>query len=164
MYHLTNDDGKAYDVSWLKSNMDLTRLVFHHFLDNTEYDAFSLVDAYMQTSEVRSKMDICNIPAMYKGDKQVYNSIDKSVCFPCTGKNDTLSLDIFYWMADIYPMFQWIFAIPSKDINAKVPARELYHIFYPLHEASLKIACEKIHEAYWEKGKKSQFELFIKAS
>jgi len=149
MYHLTNADGKAYDISWLRANMDLTRLVFQHFLDNTEYNAFSLTDAYMRTSGIRRQMDLGNPRAMYKGDRQIYNSIDKSACLKDAAQNSNLSPDIFHWMADIYPMFQWMYAIPSPEISRMIPARELYRIYDPLHEASLKIACEKIQALFF---------------
>ena len=41
---------RAYNELYLKSNIELHRLLFLDFTKNKDFDFFSLVDAYMQTS------------------------------------------------------------------------------------------------------------------
>ena len=151
----------AYNKMYLDSNMNLHRLLFFDFMNNKEYDFFSLIDTYMQTSEIRAKMDIGNWSALNKGDKQLLNSIDYTRCKKNSQNNSNIDYFIMHWMADIYSMFQWMYAISSADINKRIPSKEMYKIYYPLHEASHKIACEKIYETYFIQNKQPEFNLEI---
>ena len=140
----------AYDKAYLYSNQELHRLLYRDFLENEQYDFFSLIDAYMQTSEIRAKMDVGNWSALNKGDKQLLNSIDYSVCAPrLSNQERRVDITMARWMADIYCLFQWKYNILSKEINNLLPAQELCRIFNPLHEASLDNACDKIANIYF---------------
>lgn len=160
MYKMTNEMGKAYDITYLQGNCNLHRLLYMKFLASDAYDAFSLLDAYMLTSDIRKKMDAGNPLALYKGWKQLWNSIDFTYCLP-NRKNAFLDADIWHWMADMYCILQWRYGEASPDIIRHIPAREMYRVFYPLHEAGPKVAVEKLHEIYWEKEKDAQYSLSI---
>lgn len=146
---ITDTDNHPYDVLYLNPLMDLHRLVFLRFMENEEHDFFSLIDNYMQTSDIRAKMDVGNWSALNKCDKQVINSVDMS---NVTKKDPAEVIDYFimHWMADIYTLFQWMYNIPSKEINDRIPAKKLYKIYYPLHETSEKNACEKLYHTFFE--------------
>ena len=145
----------AYNELYLDGNIELHRLLFLEFMENKEYDYFSLVDAYMQTSEIRARMDIGNPIALCKGDIQLLNSIDYEVCIKDAHNNPNVDYFIMHWMADIYCLFQWTYDMFSQEINRVIPAKELYRIYFPLHETSLKNACEKIYDIYFVKKVKS---------
>lgn len=140
----------AYDEMYLYGNQELHRLLYRDFLENEQYDFFSLVDAYMQTSEIREKMDIGNWSALNKGDKQLLNSIDYSLCVPKSPEQDkVVDITMARWMADVYCLFQWKYNILSKKINSLLPAQELCSLFNPLHETSLDNACDKIANVHF---------------
>lgn len=146
---------RAYNELYLNSNIELHRLLFLDFTKNTEYDFFSLVDAYMQTSEIRQGMDKGSSKELNKGDKQLLNSIDYSVCLKDAHNNKVVDYGIMHWMADIYCQMQWYYNIPSKEINNRVPAKEMYRIYFPLHETSEQNAIEKIYKIYFIDNTKS---------
>lgn len=51
---------------------------------------------------------------------------------------------ILAWMADIYTYMQWKYAIPSEKIAEKIRPEDLYKKYYPLHEASIENAVDKL--------------------
>lgn len=55
---------------------------------------------------------------------------------------------ILEWMADIYTYMQWKYEIPSRLISDKIKPDDLYTKYYPLHEASLENAVEKLVKIY----------------
>ena len=152
---------RAYNELYLKSNIELHRLLFLDFTKNKDFDFFSLVDAYMQTSKIREGMDKGSPKELNKGDKQLLNSIDYSKCIKDAHNNKVIDYGIMHWMADIYCQFQWYYKISSKEINYKIPSKELYRIYFPLHETSEKNACEKIYQIYFINNQKSLHDLSI---
>lgn len=148
MTHNETSENTAYPIEYLPFVISLHRLVFIK-LSQEEYDTFSLIDAYMRTSDIRHKMDIGNWSALNKGHKQVLNSIDRS---GCVKKTEDISDDdiLLHWLADIYVLLQWRYSLSSKDISERIPAKRLSQLYYPLHEASEKIACEKLYHKFYE--------------
>lgn len=142
-------DGKrAYRKEYLLPNMDLHRLLFVQIEHETPYNAFDMIDAYMQTSQIRAKQDIGNWSALCKGYKQLLHDIDTTGC----STKKQLVDDIFlHWAADIYVLLQWMYNLSSKEINTRISARELWKIYNPLHETSEQNACDKIYHIYFEK-------------
>lgn len=139
-------DDKPYIIEYLEPLMNLTRLVFIKLNENNNLDIFDLIDSYMRYSEVRVGMDKGNWKYLNMGWKQVYNSVPMDNIKEGE-KTDTFML---HWMADIYTYLQWMTNISSEEISKKCPAKELAKIYYPLHETSIKNACEKIYYKYLE--------------
>lgn len=137
----------AYDKAYLEGVCNVTKTAFSCLVESN-YDFFDAVDAYMQTSEIRQKMDAGNWSALMKGHKQLLNSIDYANCKPNIENEDKIDMIMYRWIADIYVYLQWMYNLPSKAISLRVNARELYRIFTPLHETSIKNACEKIFNKY----------------
>lgn len=107
-----------------------------------QYSLCSMIDEYMQHSEIRKKMDKGNWSALNKGYKQLLHSIDFTRCKP---KADNTEYDniLLEWVAHVYVMLQWKYNIPSKTISQKVPAELMMKLYNPLHETSYPNACEK---------------------
>lgn len=139
-------DDKPYIIEYLEPLMNLTRLVFNKLNEINNLDIFDLIDSYMRYSEVRVGMDKGNWKYLNMGWKQVYNSVPMDNIKEGE-KTDTYML---HWMADIYTYLQWMTSISSEEISKKCPAKELAKIYYPLHETSIKNACEKIYYKYLE--------------
>ena len=137
----------AYSSDYLLGVMNLIRLVFIQMNELTSLNIYDQIDAYMQTSDIRKKMDVGNWSALMKGWKQVYNSVNFENC-----KNDNEKLDdaMLHWMADIYTYWQWRYNISSKEISRRCDALLLSKLYYPLHEASVQCACEKLQSRFFE--------------
>lgn len=76
-------ENTAYNRLYLKDMMNVHGLLFSKLVANKpEYDVFSMIDTYMSQSEIRHKMDLGNWSALNKGWKQLYYSIDFSLCKP----------------------------------------------------------------------------------
>lgn len=145
-----NFENTAYDPLYLEDMMSVHGLMFFKLVTNMpEYDVFSMIDTYMRYSEVRYKMDLGNWSALNKGWKQLFNSIDFSLCEP---KTRELFLDqiLLGWIADIYVLLQWRYNIPSAEISRRMPAETLCGMYNPLHETSYENACEKLHHRFLE--------------
>lgn len=142
-----NYKNTAYDEGYLESVMKVHGCLFSKLSEIEEYDVFSMIDAYMQHSGIRRKMDEGNWSALNKGYKQLLNSIDFTLCKP--RKNTMLFDDILLgWIADIYVLLQWRYNIQSAKISQKLSAEELCRAYNPLHETSYENACEKLHRKY----------------
>lgn len=143
-----NLENTAYDCLYLEDMMSVHGLMFSKLVKNKpEYDVFSMIDTYMRHSDVRHKMDLGNWSALNKGWKQLFNSIDFSLCKPIT--RDILFDDILLgWVADIYVLLQWRYNIPSAEISQKLPAEVLCDMYNPLHETSHMNACEKLYHKF----------------
>lgn len=142
------NENTAYDSLYLEDMMNVHGLMFSKLLTyKPEYDVFSMIDVYMQHSEIRRKMDSGNWSALNKGWKQLYNSIDFSLCKPKT-RDIPLDIILLRWMADIYVLLQWQYNIPSSEINHKISAEVLCDMYNPLHETSYENACEKLYHKF----------------
>lgn len=145
--NLTVEDA-AYDRLYLEDVMNVHGLMFSKLvLEKPEYDVFSMIDVYMRYSDVRHNMDLGNWSALNKGWKQLFNSIDFSLC---KLKTREVSLDdiLLKWMADIYVILQWKYNLSSSQISYKIPARALCDLYNPLHETSYENACEKLYHNF----------------
>lgn len=147
MTDINKDSGHPYIVEYLEPLIKVHYLVFEKIAAQKEYDAFSMMDAYMLFSEIRQRMDAGNWSALNKGWKQIFNDIPKDKCEKYHGQepDDILA----HWMAHIYVLFQWLYNIPSNEICRRIPAKELSHIYNPLHEVSEKTACQKLLHKYF---------------
>lgn len=143
-----NFENTAYDPMYLEDMMSVHDLMFFKLVTNKpEYDVFSMIDTYMRYSEVRYKMDLGNWSALNKGWKQLFNSIDFSLCEPRT-RDLPFDQILLGWVADIYVLLQWRYNIPSAEISKKIPAETLCNMYNPLHETSYENACEKLHRRF----------------
>lgn len=145
---ILNCENTAYDRLYLEDMMGVHGLMFSKLVVNKpEYDVFSMIDTYMRYSDIRRKMDLGNWSALNKGWKQLFNSIDFSLCKPRT-KDIPFDDILLGWVADIYVLLQWQYNIPSAEISQKIPAEVLCGLYNPLHETSYQNACEKLHHKF----------------
>lgn len=140
------NERNAYMKEYLEPLMNLIRIVFIKMNEINDLDIYEQIDSYMRNSEIRKGMDKGNWKCLNAGWKQVYNSVSKDNIKSGEKIDDCL----LHWMADIYTYLQWMTNLSSKEISEKCPAKELAKIYYPLHETSVKNACEKIYYKYWE--------------
>ena len=111
-----------------------------------DLDIYEQIDSYMQTSEIRKRMDEGNWSALMKGWIQVYNSVDLSNCHA----GEKTDLIMLHWLADIYTYWQWKYNSSSKEMNTRCNTKTLSQLYYPLHETSIQNACEKLQHKFFE--------------
>lgn len=140
-------DKRAYDVSYYGSVVKVHTLLFIKLNEIKKYDLCSMIDEYMQHSEIRKKMDYGNWSALNKGYKQLLHSIDFS---KCSLKKDSKDYDriLLDWISHIYVMLQWKYCLSSKEISEKLPSEYLMKLYTPLHEISYPNACEKLYKKF----------------
>lgn len=133
-------DKTAYDEIYLEDVIDLHTLLFIKLTEITEYDLCSMIDVYMQHSEIRRKMDVGNWSALNKGYKQLKNSIDFSLCAP---RKEAIECDriLLNWISQMYVRLQWKYCIASAEISRAIPSALLMRLYDPLHETSYNNAC-----------------------
>ncbi len=137
----------AYDEAYLKDVINVHCFLFSQLAQNRQYNIFSMIDVYMQHSDIRRKMDEGNWSALNKGYKQLMNSIDYSMCKPDEDKTEVDNI-LLGWMATVYVMLQWKYNLFSSEISMKLSAEELCKTYNPLHEISYENACEKLYYRY----------------
>lgn len=137
----------AYDRFYLTDVLKLTRYLFHEFI-KSGHDFFEAVKTYMEYSPIRLKMDQGNWSALNKGIKQVFNSVDLSA----VPENNNAYMDgiLSDWIADVYVYMQWRYRFASADLVKHLPPELLCREYYPLHEANLSVACEKLYHKYYD--------------
>lgn len=131
----------AYNKIYLDSIMLRDRYLFRLIGRNSD-DAFSIITQYMN-SDFRRYMDMGNPLYLNKTPKQILGSLN----FPFDAHAEiswTYDEFILDWMADIYNYMQWKYAILSSEIAAHIPPKQLYNMYYPLHEASLSNGADKL--------------------
>lgn len=133
----------AYDECYLDMMFQKTRYLFKLIARN-ELNVFSVIRDYMK-DDYRKYMDMGNPLYLNKTPKQILGNMgyrikmDTDICL----QYDEMILE---WMADIYVYMQWKFGLWSAEIVDKILPEELYKMYYPLHEASVTNACEKLVE------------------
>lgn len=137
----------AYDEAYLRDVINVHCFLFSQLAQNKQYNIFSMIDVYMQHSDIRRKMDEGNWSALNKGYKQLLNSIDYSMCDPDEDKTEVDNI-LLGWMATVYVMLQWKYNLFSSEISMKLSAKELCKTYNPLHEISYENACEKLYYRY----------------
>ena len=93
--------------------------------------------------EYRMYMDMGNPLYLNKTPKQILGKLGISIK-PDVEKSREYDEFILEWMADIYTCMQWKYNISSKKLVNLIQPEELYHMNFPLHEASLDNGMEKI--------------------
>ena len=136
----------AYDECYLDSMIKKHRYLFKLIGRYCEMNAFTVIDKYM-CCEYRQRMDEGNPLYLNKTPKQILGEmgIEVGLVSDISKKYDEFILE---WMADVYTYMQWKYGMSSSSIAEKINAEDLYNKYYPLHEASLENAVEKLKKIY----------------
>lgn len=136
---------KAYDECYLDSMLQKHRYLYKLIGRNCK-NAFSVITEYMN-GDYRRNMDQGNPLFLNKTPKQILSKMGISIddTAPISENYDEFILE---WMADIYTYMQWRYNLPSAGIVAKIQPKELYAMYYPLHETSIENGVEKVLKRY----------------
>ena len=132
---------KAYDECYLNGMLQKHRYLFKLIGRNCE-SAFDVITQYMN-GDYRRNMDQGNPLFLNKTPKQILKNMNVNI-------DDNADISEAYdefileWMADIYTYMQWNYNLLSSNIVGKIEPKELYSMYYPLHETSIENAVEKL--------------------
>lgn len=135
----------AYDECYLDSMLQKHRYLYKLIARNCK-EVFPAITIYMK-SLYRKKMDQGNPKFLNKTPKQILGDLSIAVD-ESAGISEVYDEFILEWMADIYTYLQWKYALPSERIVSRILPEELYKMYYPLHEASLENAVDKLKKRY----------------
>jgi len=135
----------AYDECYLNSMFQKGRYLFKLIGRNSD-NAFEVIDQYMQ-SEYRKYMDAGNPLYLNKTPKQILGAMGIEI-HNWDEISEQYDEFILEWMADIYTYMQWKYGYQSADMIMLITSKELYHKYYPLHEASIEAGTEKLRKIY----------------
>lgn len=135
----------AYDECYLDSMLQKHRYLYKLIARNCK-EVFSTITIYMK-SLCREKMDQGNPKFLNKTPKQILGDLNIAVD-ESAGISEAYDEFILEWIADIYTYLQWKYALPSEQIVSRILPEELYKMYYPLHEASLENAVDKLKKRY----------------
>ena len=136
----------AYDECYLDSMIKKHRYLFKLIGRYCENNAFTVIKTYL-CCDYRKRMDEGNPLYLNKTPKQILGEMGIRVEL-VSEISDRYDEFILEWMADIYTYMQWKYEIPSRLISDKIKPDDLYTKYYPLHEASLENAVEKLVKIY----------------
>ena len=135
----------AYDECYLDSMLQKHRYLYKLIVRNCE-DAFDVITEYMN-GQYRKNMDAGNPLYLNKTPKQILGSMGIQVNLDAP-ISETYDEFILEWMADLYTYMQWKYDFSSSDIVKKLPPKELYSMYFPLHEASIEKGVEKLKKRF----------------
>ena len=136
----------AYDEVYLDSMLKKHRYLFKLIGRNCD-DAFSAISRYL-CCEYRKRMDEGNPLYLNKTPKQILGEMNIRIQSDMK-ISENYDEFILEWMADIYTYMQWKYVIPSEKIAEKILPEDLYKKYYPLHEASIENAVDKLKKIYF---------------
>lgn len=135
----------AYDECYIDAMIQKSRYLFKLIGRNTK-ETFQVIDTYLR-SEYRRQMDEGNPLYLNKTPKQILGSLGLRVKTEF-GMSEDFDESILEWMSDIYTYLQWKYNLSSAFIADRIKPEELYEKYYPLHEASLENAADKLLDIY----------------
>lgn len=136
----------AYDECYLDSMIKKHRYLFKLIGRYCEHHAFEVINKYL-CCEYRKRMDEGNPLYLNKTPKQILGEMGIKVGL-VSEISEVYDEFILEWMADVYTYMQWKYSIASGKIENKIKSEELYKKYYPLHEASLDNAVDKLKKIY----------------
>ena len=131
----------AYDVCYYESMLQKNRYLFKLIARNSDRP-FDVIRAYME-SDIRKAMDRGNPLYLNKTPKQILGSLGIRAN-PDAQISEDYDEFILEWMADLYTYMQWKYNLESDKLVAQVNPGDLYRKYFPLHEASIGNAAEKL--------------------
>lgn len=135
----------AYDDCYLECMIQKHRYLFKLIARSCE-DVFAVIEAYMN-NEYRKYMDMGNPLYLNKTPKQILGNM--GICADLDAAiSEIYDEFILEWMADIYTYMQWNYSLSSSSIAEKIRPKELYSMYYPLHETSIENGVEKLKKRY----------------
>lgn len=146
----------AYNELYLDDFTACVRSVFS-VISEYDCDVFYVLDFFLGCVVFQEVNSRGNPKYLNMGYKQLIEciSFDEGLDWKKTKKKEEVDEDILWWVGELLTRFQWRYSIDFRDWLKYSSVKDVYNMYYPLHEASYQVATEKLYEWY-EYNKKNK--------
>ena len=149
----------SYPKVYLNDFMESNRSVFKK-VSETLCDVILTLDTFLSSSVF---YEIC-----YRSNPKYLNMSYKQLleCLSYDDKFDWINTKptgeeydsyIMWWVGMILTHFQWKYRVDFRDWLKYFSVKDVYNMYYPLHEASVSVSADKLFEMYQYKKEHKQF-------
>ena len=131
---------------------DIQGRLFELF-ENTEYDAESLVKAFMNGKLAKCLDSIYN-RMQWAGEEYLLEELIDTCKDKITTKHKTFSKDVLYWMGYVYRYWHYYTNEESKTIYKQAPFERMNVNYLMFHTMDVEMAIDDLKEIYKQKQKK----------
>lgn len=149
---------RAYFVGYLEQFLSENRALYLEVADN-DCDAFATLDAYLGCrvfKEINRRENPKYLNMSYFQLLEVL-SYDDHFDWEHTTKKENVDREILWWTGYVITYFHWYFCIDFEDWLKYFSVKDVYNMYYPMHEASIQVSAEKLYEIYQRKKKDKEF-------
>ena len=116
---------------------------------NTEYDAESLVKAFMN-GEIAKNLDSEYNRMQWAGEEYLLEELIATCKDKLTVKRETFLKDVLFWMGYVYRYWNFYTGESSREIYKQAPAKTMNVVYLMYHTMSPEMAIDRLKEAYKE--------------
>lgn len=117
---------------------------------NTEYDAESLVKAFMN-GEIAKNLDSVYNRMQWAGEEYLLEELIDTCKDKLTTKRETFSKDVLYWMGYVYRYWHFYTKEESNKIYKQAPFETMNVNYLMFHTMDVEMAIDDLKEIYKQK-------------
>lgn len=147
----------AYYEGYLEQFISENRALFMR-VGRSNCDIFETLDKYLSCrvfKEINKRQNPKYLNMSYLQLLEVL-SYDDKFDWEQTIKKEDADVEILWWTGYVLTYFHWMFCVDFEDWLKYFSSKDVYKMYYPLHEASIEVAAQKLNEMYKFKKKKGE--------
>lgn len=117
---------------------------------NTEYDAESLVKAFMN-GEIAKNLDSVYNRMQWAGEEYLLEELIDTCKDKLTTKRETFSKDVLFWMGYVYRYWHFYTKEESNKIYKQAPFETMNVNYLMFHTMDIEMAIDDLKEIYKQK-------------
>lgn len=117
---------------------------------NTEYDAESLVKAFMN-GEIAKNLDSVYNRMQWAGEEYLLEELIDTCKDKLTTKRETFSKDVLFWMGYVYRYWHFYTKEESNKIYKQAPFETMNVNYLMFHTMDVEMAIDDLKEIYKQK-------------
>ena len=153
------DCKESYPEMYLRSFTKSVRSVFEEVSENS-CDVVEVLNRFLGSSVFREIYSRANPRYLNMGYRQLLECLsydDKFDWINTKPTGEEYDSYIMWWVGMILTHFQWKYRVDFRDWLKYFSVKDVYNMYYPLHEASVSVSADKLFEMYQYKKEHKQF-------
>ena len=141
---------ECYPQVYLKAFMEKIRSMFY-LVGDTPCDVFTTLDVFLKSHAMYQIYEWGNWFYLNMSIPQLLECISYDEGFDWKNSTPTaepVDPSVLWWVGMVLVQFQWEYKVDFRDWCTYFSAKDVYDMYYPLHEASLSNAASKLYAAY----------------
>ncbi|MBR1453859.1 MAG: hypothetical protein IJ593_04370 [Lachnospiraceae bacterium] len=116
----------------------------------TPCNIYYVLDSFLAGSVFEAVHELGNPKYLNMSHRQLIECIsyDDKLIWWETKPVEEVDWTIAWWVGNILAIFQWRYSIDFRDWLKYFSTKDVFNMYYPLHEASFQNASEKLYEMY----------------